>query len=776
MHHPRDPQGIATAGDSQPCQSGGRRIYCLIVSSGPPTTRAYLKPRTGTPEPAYDAEAEYDELVSTISSRLPGADCEAIRRAYEVARDAHADQRRKTGAPYISHPLSVARILAELVLDPPTVSAALLHDTLEDTNLEKTDLEEQFGDEVAHLVVGVTKISALEAHEKVSAEAESLRRMFLAAVDDPRVMLIKLADRLHNMRTVRALSPPRRRELAAETLEIYAPLANRLGIWQLKSELEDLALSELEPETYAAIARDLADRRAEHEEYLHDVIEQLEARLRETGIEPRITSRTKHYFSIFQKMRRKEVEPSEVLDVLAVRVLVDQTEQCYSALGTVHTMWPPVEGEFDDYIAKPKNNLYQSLHTTVLGPGNRPLEVQIRTFDMHEVAEHGVAAHWQYKEKGPQARQVEAKIASLRALLASQDEDAPDAEAYVASLKTDVFRDQVYVFTPQGEVLELPAGSTPVDFAYHIHTEVGHRCRGALVDGKIVSLDTPLRTGQSVKIATAKGDAGPSRDWLNPALGFVASSRAKAKIAQWFRRQARETAVREGREVLERQLRKLGLTRVSHSEVARLFGYDKLEDFFAATGRSEIPSEAISSRLLEQEEERSERAASAPDMEADAALRHGPGLALGVTMRGADGVFTRVAKCCRPLPGEKVIGYITRSRGVTLHRADCPNISAHRAREPERFIQVDWQKIHRQTYPVELHVVAYDRPGLLRDLSDVIAQRGINMRAISAGSSPGSATALVTAIVEIASHRELTGLIDKLGTVDNVIEVRRPTG
>jgi GTP pyrophosphokinase len=602
--------------------------------------------------------------------------------------------------------------------------------------------------------------------------------MLLAAVDDLRVILIKLADRLHNMQTLESLNDQRRQRLANETLEIYAPLANRLGIWQLKSEFEDLALRELDPDAYVRIQSELGERRAQHEQYLADVIARLRERLDEANIEADISGRTKHTYSIYRKMQRKDLSAEEVYDVLAVRVIVAEPSQCYLALGMVHAMWPPLPGGFDDYIAKQKTNLYQSLHTTVYGPGNRPLEVQIRTGEMHEMAEYGVAAHWVYKEDSPRALEVQAKIASLRKLLKSHSDDAVDADAFVEGLKTDVFRDQVYVFTPKGAVIELPAGSTPVDFAYHIHTEVGHRCRGAIVSGKMEPLDYQLQTGQTVRIIAAKGEVGPSRDWLNPALGYVASARARAKIKQWFRRQARAAAIREGREVVERRLRKLGLTKVSHEEVAATFEFTKLNEFLAAVGRHEIPSEAIGARLLD-EHIAGEPAGAADARHAawtDTAQRPVAREAAGVTMRGADDVFTRVARCCTPVPGEEVVGYVTRGRGVTLHRADCSNIEPRREIEPGRFIRVNWQQHEEQTYPVELRISAYDRPGLVRDISDVIARRGVNMSSVTARANPDDGTAVVTSIVHIPSSRHLSGLIDKLETIDNVIEVRRATG
>jgi RelA/SpoT family (p)ppGpp synthetase len=722
--------------------------------------------------------AEVQRLAATVHERFPSADVAIIEHAYRYAEVAHRGQTRASGEPYITHPVAVAQILADLGLDPEAIAAALLHDVVEDTEVDEVAIDATFGPEVARMVAGVTKISAIEAREKAAAEAESLRRMLLATTDDLRVILIKLADRLHNMQTLGALSQARRERMAIETIEIYAPLANRLGIWQLKGQFEDLVLEVLEPEVYQAIRTELAGRREAHDSYLAEVKRLLDVQLREAGIHAQTKSRTKHFYSIYRKMREKSVGAEQVYDVLAVRVLVDEVPQCYLALGVVHAMWPPMSGEFDDYIAKRKDNLYQSLHTTVFGPGNRPLEVQIRTHEMDEVAEHGVAAHWKYKENTRHSAAFEEKITALRRLLQAHNEDTADAQAFVESLKTDVFRDQVYVFTPKGKVIELPAGSTPVDFAYQIHTEVGHRCRGAIVNDKLVALDTPLQTGQTVSINTAKGAVGPSRDWLNPALGYVASSRARSKIKQWFRRQRRSEAIREGRGVVELQLRKLGLTRMRLDDIARLFEYERLDDFLAAVGRHELPSEAISARVLALETGESP-VAPAPVRKLRPTGRGvlpvvGP--ATGVTLQGADGVHTRVARCCSPLPGERVIGYITRGKGVTLHREDCRNIRRLCDREPDRFIRVIWQQSERQAYPVELRITAYDRSGLVRDISEVISKRGVNMTSISATANHGGGTAVVTAMVELASRESLAGLIDKLGTVENVVAVRRPSG
>jgi GTP pyrophosphokinase len=758
------------------------------------STRAAVPP---PPPDPFDLSVEVPvpEAVAAmarhVTERFPGTDADIVRRAYRVAEHAHRRQKRASGEPYVTHPVAVAQVLDELGMDPYGLAAALLHDVVEDTAYDQADIERLFGKEVARLVAGVTKISELESLDaerpKEAAEAESLRRLLLAAVNDLRVILIKLADRLHNMETLDALKPERRVRMARETLDIYAPLANRLGIWEFKSRFEDLALKALEPEVYWGIREALAARQVQQDAYLANAIALLDRRLREHGIHAEIKSRAKHIASIYRKMRRKELPAEQIYDVLALRVLVDEVATCYLTLGVVHTLWQPVTGEFDDYVAKRKNNLYQSLHTTVLGPDGRPLEVQIRTREMDEVAEFGVAAHWKYKENTRHSADFQEKIAALRRIFESHDEEAADAEAFVESLKTDVFRDQVYVVTPKGDVIELPSGSTAIDFAYHIHTEVGHRCRGALVDGRMVSLDTPLQTGQKVSIITAPGEAGPSRDWLNPVLGYTASSRARDKIRQWFRRQQRADAIREGREVLERCLRKLGLTRIKHEDVAHLLDHEKLDDFLAAVGRHDIPAEAISARLLEREARGTAGARSdqhlqpgqqtpRKPMPTGAAPRPSASPATGVSLLGADGVHTQVARCCGPLPGDQVLGYITRGRGVTLHRADCSNIARQRDREPDRFIRVNWQQNAGRAYPVELRITAYDRSGLVRDITEIMSQRGLRLTSLSAAAEQAGGTAVITVVVELGSLDQLAGVIDRLERVDNVIDVRRPSG
>ncbi len=719
---------------------------------------------------------EIEPLIEKFRHYASAEDIDLVVRAYEVAERAHRGQVRATGEDYITHTVAVATILAELRLDAPTIAAALLHDVIEDTELTAQDLEAEFGHEITSLVEGVTKLTKLTRKGIRSAQAENMRKLFLAMAEDIRVVLIKLADRLHNMRTLYALPPEKQERIARETLEIYAPLANRLGIWQIKWQLEDLALRALEPEVYNEIAEQIARRRAEREAFIARIIEQLSQRLEEEGIDVvEISGRPKHIYSIYSKMRRKGVSFDEVYDVHAVRVIVRTVKDCYTTLGIVHDMWTPIPGEFDDYIATPKENLYQSLHTAVRLPGEgSPLEVQIRTEEMHQVAEYGIAAHWRYKERRQRDESLERKIAWLRQQLESHRE-LDDAEEFVASVKEDLLPEQVYVFTPQNDVIELPAGATPIDFAYRIHTEVGHRCRGARVNGRMVPLNTPLKTGDRVEIITAK-QGGPSRDWLNPALGYVRTSRARSKIRQWFRKRERAENIAHGREVLEREMRKLGLTRERYDEVAALFGYKDLDDFLAAIGSGDINSQQIATRVLEAEREREEEQeveAEAAETVAEPLPPTEPG---GVDVMGVENLLTKVARCCNPLPGDRVVGYITRGRGVTLHKAECPNAQRLMAQDPERVIQVNWREDPKRVYPVVIRVLAYDRPGLMRDVSDVVASQDVNISAASVQTNKKNNIAVLKATLEISSVRQLTHILNRISRLPNVFEVCREVG
>jgi len=721
-----------------------------------------------------DHDMKLETLLAHLDGNLAPADRDLIQRAYQLAALAHEGQTRASGEPYIQHSLAVAKILADLRLDPVVIAAGLLHDVVEDTGFTMEDIQREFGDEVARLVDGVTKLqqidqlSQMEQRPLKDLNSESLRKTFLAMVDDVRVVLIKLADRLHNMRTLGALPEERRKRIARETLEVFAPLANRLGIWQMKWELEDLGFRHLEPQKYKEIARLIAERRSEREAQIQRIVAMLEKKLTEAGIKADVSGRPKHIYSIYKKMLRKGVTFDQIYDERAIRVIVDDIPTCYYVLGIVHNLWRPIPGEFDDYIATPKDNMYRSLHTAVIADDGKPLEVQIRTWEMHWTAEYGIAAHWRYKEEGGKRDiDYENKIAWLRSLL-DWRYDVADATDFVESLKTDVFQDRVYVFTPKGDIIDLPAGATPIDFAYHVHTEIGDRCRGAKVNGRLVSLDYQLKTGDQVEILTAKR-GGPSRDWLNPHLGYVKTQRARAKIRQWFKRQDREKNIAQGRDFLERELKRLGVDGVAHERLAKLFGYDKVEDFLAAVGTGDINSQQIAAQIVNLEMEQRAAEAIAPALPEETPTP--PPLTVdGVQVRGTGGLLTHIARCCHPLPGDDIIGYITRGRGVTIHRRDCPNILA--LREHERLIEVAWGRSQR-TYPVMVKIVAFDRGGLLHEISGIVAGEGINMSQVNVTTSRNIATFYTT--MEITGIDQLSRVLAKIERVPNVIEARRQT-
>jgi len=709
---------------------------------------------------------EIQDILATIKSP---EDAELVQRAYELAKIAHEGQTRASGEPYITHCVAVARILSELRLDPATIAAGLLHDVVEDTILDIEDIKAEFGEEIANLVDGVTKLKKLDELEKKSSkekesrayeQAESIRKMFLAMVDDVRVVLIKLADRLHNMRTLGSLPEEKRKKIAQETLEIYAPLANRLGIWKMKWELEDLAFRYLEPEKYYEIARKLEQRRLDRERFINQAIEILRTHLAKAGIEAEITGRPKHIYSIYQKMKRKNVDLDQIYDLYGIRIIVKEVKDCYAALGVVHSIWPPIPGEFDDYIATPKDNMYRSLHTAVVGPGGRPMEVQIRTEEMHRVAEYGIAAHWRYKEGTPRDVEFENKIAWLRQILEWRRE-VTDAKEFVDSLKSDFFQDRVFVFTPKGDIIDLPAGSTPIDFAYHIHTELGHRCRGAKVNGKFVPLDYKLKNGDIVEIIAAK-KGGPSRDWLNPDLEYVKTSRARQKIRLWFRKQAREESIAQGKALLDKELKKLGI-KLSYEEIAKEFKYESVEDFLAAIGYGDLNPQNIGAKLL-QLESQEETLKVHPSEEKSP----------GVTVLGVGDLLTHLAKCCNPVPGDEIIGYVTKGRGISIHRADCPNIL--QLKERERLIKVAWGANNQHRYPVTIAVRAFDREGLFRDIAEIVANEGVNIASAEITTRKKFNVAIMKATLEISSAEQLTRILEKISHLPNVIEAYRHTG
>jgi GTP pyrophosphokinase len=712
-------------------------------------------------------------LMDWAADFFSGTELELVKRAYDQAAAAHAGQMRDSGEPYVVHCVKVARMLAELGLDHHTVAAGLLHDVVEDTDWTIDQVRQRFDGEVAQLVDGVTKLGYIDSMSMMgdrdieAEEAESLRKMFLAMVDDVRVVLIKLTDRLHNMRTLGSLSPERRERIARETLEIFAPLANRLGIWQIKWELEDLGLRYYDPEAYHRIAGLIDERREARERYIQKVSAELQSRLRLEGIAAQVEGRSKHIYSIYRKMRRKDIDFDQIYDVRGLRVLVDTVQDCYAALGVVHSLWTPIPGQFDDFVATPKDNMYQSLHTAVVGPEGKTVEAQIRTREMHRRAELGIAAHWRYKEGAKRDAAFEGKVAWLRSLM-DWRADVDDAKEFVDSLKSDVLDDRVYAFTPKGQVLDLPAGSTPIDFAYYVHTEVGHRCRGARVNGRLVPLTYRLANGDQVEIITAKR-GGPSRDWLRPDLGYTRSARSRAKIRRWFRQQDREENIAFGRDQLRRELKRLNLADdIKYQEVAALFDYKDVDDFFAAIGFGDLNSQRVAARILQLlhreevfPEEELPTVAITPD---------------GIRVKGVGDLYTQLAQCCKPQPGgsDPIIGYVTRGRGVTIHKWDCPNILLRTNKgEVERLVEVDWGTTEDRIYPVVIRVRAWDRDGLLRDIATVVAGEGVNMRKVNSALKQKTNLATLTATLEITTITQLIRILDRIERLPNVIEVTR---
>ncbi|MGH2522088.1 MAG: RelA/SpoT family protein [Anaerolineales bacterium] len=709
-----------------------------------------------------------ETLLKALPPTLSPSERALVEKAYAVAELAHAGQTRASGEAYVQHCLNVALILAELRLPIPVVLAGLLHDTVEDTPLTLEDIRRDFGDEVATLVDGVTKLAQLsrvskEGNTPIDRHKESLRKTFLAMSDDVRVVLIKLADRLHNMRTLNHLQPEKQARIARETLEIFAPLANRLGIWQMKSELEDLSFRYTDPEHFREMAAQVAERRGDRERTMARIVERVRRALEEHNLDAEVSGRPKHMYSIYKKMRRKDVGFEEVFDVRAVRIIVSDKPTCYYALGVIHNLWKPIPGQFDDYIATPKDNFYQSLHTAVVYDDGKTLEVQIRTPEMHEEAEYGIASHWRYKEGSKRDEAYEKRIKWLRSLMEWR-QDLADPGEFVDAMKRDVFEDRVYAFTPRGDIIDLPLGATPIDFAYHVHTAVGDRCRGAKVNGKLVGLDYRLKTGDQVEILTAKR-GGPSRDWLNPDLGLVRSHRAIQKIRQYFRRQDREQIIAQGRELLEKEFKRLGIDNYNQESLAREFGYSKPEDLLFALGAGDIHGRQIAARVLEKEQAQQEQK---KDLELPTAAPRETVQSDEISILGTKGLLTNLARCCKPAPGDPIVGYITRGRGVTVHRSDCPNILDHE--EQERLIKVSWGQA-QQTYPVRVRIIAYDRDGLARDVATVVSEEHINMRSFNATTKNSVAT--IEATMEIADVEVLSRVLARIEQLPNVIEARR---
>ena len=733
-----------------------------------------------------------ERLLEQLPENYTLADRELIQRAYRVAEEAHRGQKRHSGEPYINHCLAVASILADLRVPPEVIAAGLLHDTVEDTTVTLSDIRRDFGAAIAVLVDGVTKLTNLPRVSRDDQHAESpnasdpadikptgpngnngstalgrkqdlvsetLRKTFLAMGEDVRVVLIKLADRLHNMRTLGFMPEHKRKRIAKETLDIFAPLANRLGIWQIKWELEDLGFRYLNPEKYKEIADQIEDRQPDREAQIETIKENLLKILAGNNIKAEISGRPKHIYSIYRKMTQKGKPFDLVRDVRAVRLIVQDVPSCYAALGVIHTHWRPIPGEFDDYIAAPKDNFYQSLHTAVIYDDKRPLEVQIRTTEMHQNAEYGIAAHWRYKEGTHRDKNYEQRINWLRNMMEWRT-DVNDAQEFVEGMKSDVFQDRVYVFTPRGDIIDLAAGSTPIDFAYHVHTDIGHRCRGARVNGKLVPLYQELKTGDQVEILTAKR-GGPSRDWLNSNLGLVKTQRARSKIKAWFKKQEDEQNLSQGRATLEREFQRLGIPALNFEKMARELGFKIPEEMYVALGTGDLSVNKVIRQIAETEE-------TADILEITSPAQDNRQPTDVVEVVGLKGLLSSIAKCCNPMPGDQIVGYITRGRGATIHRQDCPNV-LHR-KDKERFLQVGWGKVER-TFPVPVTVKAYDRQGLMGDISTLLQNEGVNIADVSVNINRSLAD--LKLVVEVRDIAQLSRVLTRIESLPNVLEAAR---
>ncbi len=708
-------------------------------------------------------------LQEKIEGYLPPEKMALVEAAYQFATEAHHGQVRESGEPYLEHPLQVALTLAELQLDANSLAAALLHDVPENCGIALSRIKDNFGAEVAKLVDGTTKLGKLswQVPEETAAresQADNLRKMLVAMAEDLRVVFIKLADRLHNMRTLKALPPEKQQRIAQETLEIYAPLAHRLGIWELKWQLEDLSFHYLEPKKYRQIASLIAARRAQREEFIARAIGILKAKFDQHGLKAEISGRPKHIYSVHQKMKRyaasgRHFNVNDIQDLLALRVLVGTVPDCYSAIGTIHHLWHPLPGSFDDYIANPKPNGYQSLHTAVMCLGTTPLEIQIRSRDMHHIAEYGIAAHWHYKEGGKRDIHFEERIGWLRQLI-EWHRELSGAEEFLESVKTDIFIDQVFVFTPKGEIKDLPKGATPLDLAYRIHTELGHRSIGAKVNGRLVPFDYQLNNGDIVEIVTTKRPKAPSRDWLSPHLGYTKTSHARGKIRQWFKKQEKADNIERGREILEKEFRRLGIRPGEREGLAKLLKYDHADDFLAAIGYGGITIRQVVAKLAIQQEPPAVPASLTTPPKTPAP---------NVKVLGAGEMLTQLARCCHPVPGDTIMGYITRNRGVTIHRQDCYNIINEVERE--RLITVEWASTD-SLYPVNVRVDAWDRVGLVRDITTLVAAEKVNIAAVSFANHDDSTTSTFLTL-ETKGLAQLSQLLNKIEGVRGVLGVSR---
>ena len=735
-------------------------------------------------------EVLYKELINSVLKYHPSTDISMIEKAYKVASEAHEGQKRKSGEPYIIHPLCVAIILADLELDKETIVAGLLHDAVEDTWMTYEEVEKEFGSEVALLVDGVTKLGQLSySADKVEVQAENLRKMFLAMAKDIRVILIKLADRLHNMRTLQYMRPEKQQEKARETMDIYAPIAMRLGISKIKVELDDLSLKYLKPDVYYDLVHKVALRKSEREQFVGAIVKEVKKHMDDANIKAQVDGRVKHFFSIYKKMVNQDKTIDQIYDLFAVRILVDTVKECYAALGVIHEMYKPIPGRFKDYIAMPKPNMYQSLHTTLIGPNGQPFEIQIRTYEMHRTAEYGIAAHWKYKEssdgKAPVGKSEEEKLNWLRQILEWQ-RDMSDNKEFMSLLKNDLdlFADSVYCFTPQGDVKTLPSGSTPVDFAYSVHSAVGNKMVGARVNGKLVPIEYEIKNGDRIEIITSQNSQGPSRDWLK----LVKSTQAKNKINQWFKKELKEDNILKGKEMLAQYARAKGFkitnyTKTQYLEaVLRKYGFRDWDSVLAAIGHGGLKEGQVFNKLVEAyDKENKKNLTDEQVLEAASETQEKLHIAKsksGIVVKGIHDVAVRFSKCCNPIPGDEIVGFVTRGRGITIHRTDCVNVLNMSETDRTRLIEAEWQQPdtkEKEKYMAEIQVYANNRTGLLVDLSKIFTERKIDLRSINSRTSKQE-KATISMSFEIGSKEELRSLIEKIRQVESVIDVERTTG
>ncbi|HBE80920.1 MAG TPA: (p)ppGpp synthetase [Firmicutes bacterium] len=704
-----------------------------------------------------------EDFLAKLAEIKSEADLTRIKASFEFAQKAHFGQKRESGEDFVQHPLEVASIVFDLGMDTTSIMAAFLHDVVEDTPIDIEEIRKQFGSEVALLVDGVTKLTRLAFQSKQEQQMENLRKMFLAMAQDLRVIIIKLADRLHNMRTLKHLPEEKQKKIAKETLEIYAPLTHRLGMWKVKWELEDLALRYLDPEAYYDLVNKVAMKRQEREGIISAVKQTLQRALAEIELKAEVQGRPKHFFSIYEKMQEQGKDFSEIYDLMGLRVIVPTVQDCYEVLGIVHTLWKPMPGRFKDYVAMPKSNMYQSLHTTVIGPNGEPLEIQIRTWEMHRTAEYGIAAHWLYKENSPDDKELHEKIAWLRHLIEWQGE-MKDSEEFMETLRIGLFMDEVFIFTPKGDVKNLPAGSTPVDFAYSIHSALGHQCTGAKINGRLVPLDYQLKNGDIIQIISSKQSTGPSRDWLQ----FVKTSKAKNRIRQWLREQLREENIQIGREMIERELRKRGMDIQENMrqenllETTKKFGFTIIDDLLSAVGDYKVTANQVLGKMgLEKEPLRPLKS----EFEERKRTRKS---SQGIKVRGVENLLVRFSKCCNPVPGDPIVGYITRGKGVSVHRQDCPNLGSE---DNERIIEVAWDQEIQGTYPVDIEIEGLDRVNFLTDIMNAISEMKLYLSAAKARSKKG--LAFINLTLEIAHSDQIQLIFKRVKKVEGVQRIYR---